>query len=341
MFAKLSVKLGTTPNIGSIMQEIARVATGTISSTANLAVFDSAGSEIITTVATNWQLVYPAAFTANTNVYVLRSQCVNTGKYKYARFVAKGTGTNESFVEPLGGNANVYSKTTYTNTFLEMDSCTAVNTSTGAVTNATYYHQTNEGYTPGSRTLYLSASARHLMMYSEYNASTNIICTFGVFEYPETNITTSKNLIPAVAYRGRGLALTATTTSRETAAAPGYSVIQVPDGYTANTAAFSLLGLDATTSFNTFEFNQTYTSSATPPDRVPSGSSARQMIVRDLIYYDTARSHNFINATTLSNISYIPDATTISSIDSRYTIGNTVYATLPLAGSSSLLIPRT
>ena len=341
MYAKLAVKAGTTPTIGAILQEIAKVATGTISNVANLAVFDTVNSEIITTTATNWTLYYPASFTANTNVYILRSQCVTGTKYKYARFMAKGTATNEPFVEPTGGTANVYTKTVYTNTYIEMDSCTTANVSTGAVTNATYYHQSNEGYTPGSRTLYLSASSRHCLMYSEYNSSTNIICTFAVFEHPETNITSSKALIPVITYRGRGAALTVTTTSRETAVAPGYSVIQIPDGYTANTAAFSLLGLDATTAFNTFDFNQTYTASSLPPDRALTGSVTRQMIPRDLIYYDTARSHNFINATTLSNIAYLTDVTNMASIDSRYTIGSTTYAVQPLMGPSGLLVPRT
>lgn len=339
MYAKLSVRQGTTPTIGAIMQEIAQVCTGTISSAANLVVFDSAGSEIITTVATNWELVFPTAFTANTNVYVLRSQCVNTGKYKFARLLAKGTAVNEPFVENTGGTANVFVKTSYTNTFIEMNSCTAVNTSTGAVTNPTYYHQSNEGYTPGSRTLYLSASARHLVMYSEYNASTNIICLFGVFEHPETNVTSSKNLIPAVAYRGRGGALVATTTSRETAAAPGNSVLQIPNGYTANTAAISLLGIDATTSFNTFEFTQTYTGSRHAPIRALTRSQTRQMFARDLIFYDIARSHNFINASVLSNVTYITNTSTISTIDSLYTAGNVTYAALPLI-TGSLLVPK-
>ncbi len=338
MYAKLAVKIGTTPTVGAILQEVVQVCTGTISDTANLTVFDTAGSEIISTTATNWQLFYPAAFTANTNVYILRSQCVTTSKYKYARFVAKGTATNEPFTEPLGGNANVYSKTTYTNTFIEMDSCATANASTGAVTNATYYHQSNEGYTPGSRTLYLSASARHLLMYSQYDASTNIICTFGVFEYPETNITSSKTLVPVIAYRGRGGALTVTTTSRETAAAPGYSVIQVPNGYTANTAAYSLLGLDATTAFNTFEFAQTYTGSNMNGDRAFTKTLVRQQIPRDLVFYDIARSHNFINASTLSNVFYLPSVTT-STVDSTYTAGNVTYAAFPTVGST-ILAPR-
>jgi hypothetical protein len=338
MYAKLAVKLGTTPTIGAIMQEIAQVCTGTISNQANLAVFDTDSSEIISSTATNWQLFYPAAFTANTNVYILRSQCATTSKYKYARLLAKGTATNEPFTEPLGGNANVYAKTTYTNTFIEMDSCATANSSTGAVTNATYYHQSNEGYTPGSRTLYLSASTRHLLMYSEYNASTNIICTFGVFEYPETNITSSKTLIPAIAYRGRGGALTVTTTSRETAAAPGYSVIQIPDGYTANTAAYSLLGLDATTAFNTFEFSQTYTGSNPNGDRAFTKTTIRQQIPRDLVFYDIARSHNFINASTLSNVFYLPGITT-GTVNSTYTAGNVTYAAFPTV-ASTILVPR-
>jgi len=330
---------------GQVLREIVYVATGYYTSATQLQVFDPVNSQIVNTVASNWQIVYPTTNKfGNSSVVVLRSQCVNSAKYKYARFVLKGTNTNEPFVEPTGGTANVFAYTNYGTLYLEMDSCTSANTSTGAVTNATYYHQSNEGYNLnflGNTSVYLSASSRHLLMYSQYNATTNIICTMAVMEHPETNITTGANLIPAVSYRGRGAAMTVTTTSRETAAAPSYSVLQIPDGYTVSGNTKSLLGIDATTSLTTFDFSQTFTTSVlTVPDRYPTGTVVRQSLARDLFFYDAARSHNFINATTLSNVFYLPNATSINSLESAYSYSGNTYVCFPLT-SSILLVPRT
>lgn len=337
MYAKLTAASGAS--IGGLLQELAKVCTGTISNAASLVSFDPVKSSIISTTATNWTLAYPTSFTANTNVYVLQSQCVDTGKYKYARLMVKGTGTNQPFVEPTGGTANVYTLTTSTTIYLEMGGATAVNTGTGAVTNPTYYHQSNEGPVLGSGSLYISASARHLFMYSD----TATINTFLVAEYPETSITTSQTLTPMIAYRGRGSALTVTTTSRETAAAPGYSVAQIPAGYWVANTTSTLQSIDASTSFNTFEFTQTYTAARAPADRFPTRTAARQMMSRDLVYYDILRSHNFINASTLTGIRYIPDSAGITTVDTTtYTSANVTYAALPLtAYTSVLLVPKT
>jgi hypothetical protein len=335
MYAKLIPLSGAT--IGNLLQELAKICTGNITSAGSLTAFDSANSEIVSTVPTNWTLAYPTAFTANTNTYVLQSQCVATSKYKYARLMVKGTGTNQPFVEPTGGTANVYTLTTAATIYLEMDGATAVDTGTGAVTNATYYHQSNEGHILNtSGFLYVSASARHLLIYSD-NAT---IDTFLVAEYPETAVTTGKNLTPMIAYRGRGGAITVTTTSRETVAAPSYSVAQIPNGYWAANNTSTLQSIDASTSFNTFEFTQTYTGSRLPADRAPLGNTGRQMIARDLVYYDISRSHNFINVSTLTNIRYLPDTASTTTIDgTRYVSANVEYKSFPLI-TSVLLVPK-
>jgi len=342
MYAKLVVRSGTANTIAEMMQEMANVITGSVTTASQLSVFDGVNSTIINTTPTNWSLIYPAAVTSNSNVYIFRSQCVNTSKYKYARLICKGTAANEPWVEPTGGTANPNQQRTYAARYVEMDSCTSANTTTAVVTNPTYKHQSNEGYIPFSQTLHVSASARHLAIYSQYNASTNIICTFGVFEYPETNITTGNNLIPAVVYRGRGAALTVTTTALETSAAPGYSVMQVPDGYTASTNTKSLQTIDALTSPHSFDFGQTYVASAAQPgDRYFSqaNTNLRQMPGKDLFFYDLNRSHNFINATNLTNVSYVPNGGSLSPIESTFTYGSNTYVSLPLT-FSSLLFPK-
>lgn len=335
MYAKLVAKSGVT--IGSLLQELAKVCTGTINNAASLAAFDPAASQIIGDIPTNWTLSYPTSFTATTNVYVLASQCVNTGKYKYARFVVKSTGTNQPFVEPTGGTANVYTLTTASTVYLEMNGATAVNTATGAVTNPTYYHQSNEGHIlSANSTLYVSASARHLLIHSD-NAT---IDTFFVAEYPETAVTTSKNLTPMVTYRGRGTAFTVTTTSRETLAAPGYSVVQIPNGYWAANNTTTLQSIDSTTSLNTFDFTQTYTGSRLSSEKIFLGSNTRQTIARDLVYYDSSRNHNFINASALTDVRYLPNMASVTSVDtSTYISGNTTYVCFPMV-TSVLLVPK-
>jgi hypothetical protein len=342
MYAKLVVRTGTANTIAEMMQEMANVITGSVTTNSQLSVFDSVNSTITTTTPTNWSLIYPSVVTSNSNVYIFRSQCVNTSKYKYARLICKGTATNEPWVEPTGGTANPNQQRTYAARYVEMDSCTSANTTTAVVTNSTYKHQSNEGYIPFSQTLYISASARHLAMYSQYNSSTNIICAFGIFEHPETNITTGKNLIPVVTYRGRGAALTVTTTSLETAAAPGNSVMQVPDGYTSSTNTKSLLGIDALTSPHSFDFGQTFIASASDPGtRILSQANTylRQFPGKDLFFYDINRSQNFINASSLSNVYYIPNGASTSSIGSLYTYGSNTYISLPLT-SSTILFPN-
>lgn len=335
MYARLTPTSGAT--IGNLLQELARVCAGNITSTSGLSAFNPAGSEIVNTVATNWTLSFPTSYTANTNVYVLQSQCVNTSKIKYARLMVKGTGTNQPFVEPTGGTANVFTLTTSSTIYLEMNGATGVNTSTGAVTNPTYYHQSNEGHIlDAAGTIYVSASARHLLIYS----STAAVDLFFVAEHPETALTTSKSLIPIITYRGRGGALTITTTSRETAAAASNSVAQIPTGFLVSNNTTSLQSIDSINSFNTFDFTQTYTGSRLPPDRAQTGTTARQMIARDLVYYDSSRNHHFINASQLTNIRYLPDTASTTTLDiTRYTSGGTEYVPLPLL-TSVLLVPK-
>ena len=73
MFAKLTVNQSTTPTVGEILEEAVKVITGTVTASSALTVFDPATSVINTTAATNWELVFPTATTALSNVFVLRS----------------------------------------------------------------------------------------------------------------------------------------------------------------------------------------------------------------------------------------------------------------------------
>lgn len=336
MYARLTPLSGAT--IGNLLQELAKVCTGAITDASSLSAFDPLSSQIITTISTNWTLAYPTTFTANTNVYVLKSQCVNTGKYKYARLLAKGTGTNQPFVEPIGGNANVYSLTTSTSVYLEMDGATAVNTSTGAATNPTYYHQSNEGVIFGTGSLFISASSRHLLLHSD----SATIDTFFVAEYPETALTTAKNLTPMVTYRGQGGAITVTSTSRETAAAPGYTVVQIPNGYWVANSTAGLQSIHATGALHSFETGAVYGNFSSVEGSlrfINAPTIDRQILTRDLFYYDTARNHNFINATTLSNIRYISGASSVTTSSTTYTFNGLTYVSLPTT-NTTFLVPR-
>lgn len=337
MYAKLIPQSGVT--IGNLLQELARICTGNITSAGSLTAFDPSKSEIINTIPTNWTLAYPTAFTSNTNTYVLQSQCVTTSKYKYARLLIKGTGANFTFVEPTGGTANAYTLTTATPVYLELNGATAVDTGTGAVTNPTYYHQSNEGHILNATgTIYVSASARHLLIHSD----TATIDTFFVAEYPETPVTTSKNLAPMITYRGRGGAITVTTTSRETAAAPGATVVQIPNGYWAANNTTTLQSIHATNALHSFETGAVYSSfSDIEPNLrfINAASTERKVLTRDFFYYDTTRNHNFINATILSNIRYIAGALTVSSSDTTYTYNGVIYASLP-STNTIFLVPK-
>lgn len=348
MFARLVPRSSTANTIAEMMQEMVKVYTGNITTAGQLTAFDSSKSYIITTTPTNWSLIYPSVVTSNSNVYIMRSLCVDTNKYKYARIICKGTATNEPWVEPTGGTANPNQQRTYTNRYIEIDSCTSVNTTTATVTNSTYKHQGAEGYVPFSRDLVLSASNTHLAMYSLYDLTSNFVPLFGVFEYPETNITTSQNLIPVVTYRGRGSGLRLLTTALETGPASGNSVVQIPDGYNAVTNTKSLQTIDANTSPFSFDFSTTYTSAAQPGDRHASQTNtyARQISGKDLFFYDMFRSHNFINATTLTNVAYIPNQNSVSQMSqstvdaTTYTYTGNTYCALPLV-SSIILFPET
>jgi len=97
--------------------------------------------------------------------------------------------------------------------------------------------------------------------------------------------------------------------------------------------------LSAATALNTFEHGQTFTASAIPADRNGSGSTARQAIVRDIFYYDAARNHQLINASTLSNVRLLYNGASISTVDSTYTYGGVTYACVPLI-ASALLVPK-
>ena len=334
----------STITLGQIAREIVKVCIGQITSVDGLEVFQKETSYIINSVQPNWELIFPATITDKTNVFILRSRCVNTNKFKYARFMLKGTASNEAFVEAKGGLANVYSKVDFTTVSIEMNSCLSVNTTSGFSRNNTYYHASQEGFKPGTSDLYISASSRHLLMYSQYNASTNTVPLFAVMEFPENNISSSKNLIPALAYRGSGHALTESVMSRDTTSVttPARNVCQIPDGYlvtSGKTAAIVSIFFSSTDAkILTLDFGTTFSESLKSEDRLPLGTPERNLISRDIIFYDTKNGHYFANATTLTDVYFIPQAAAYCPLEYVYTYNTKNFLCLPLS-SAVVLVP--
>lgn len=346
MYARLSQTIKSTATIGDVMKEIVQILTGAISSTSALQVFDASTSVIISTTATNWVLEYPAVLSSTSNVFILSSQCVTTGKKKYVRLLAKGTGTNQPFIEPLGGSANVYGlvASATTTVGIEMHSLKAFDSGTGAVSNATYFHYSSEGYFPGiSGALYLSASARHVLMHTNSDSYATKVTTWALFECPENITTTTKNLVPVLYYRGYGSAETASTTGRDTAGVAIKSIVQTPDGYTiSNNTGGQLLSMDTaitSAAISTFGFAGAWNPPATAPvfDKIVSG--ARNITLRDLFVFDIIRGFSLYNASSLTKVYSNPVFGTMNTGLQNFTIDGVTYDYLRVS-YGALLIPK-
>lgn len=337
----VSLVTGNSSTLGQIVREIVQVCTGQITATSQLQIFDKSTSFITNTVASNWQLVFPTALTDASNVFVMRSACVNASKFKYARFILKGTGGNETFTEPKGGTANVYAKSDLTTVNVEMVGCTSVNTTSGYIKNSSYYHATSEGFKPGSYDIYISASSRHLLIYTEYNSTSNKVPLFAIFEHPETNITTYKNTLPVITYRGSGSTMLDTTTSRDTTNPVANNVAQAIDGYNIISGKTNVIISAASVSEDrpsTFDFGAYFSDSANKDDRLPTKDEGRKIISKDFIYFDPKNGHEFKNLSTLSNVFFIPNSINFCPLEYVYVNGQKSFMCMPLS-SAVLLVP--
>lgn len=339
----ITTALGNSATVLDAVREIIQVMTGSITSTSQLTVFDRATSEIAATTASNWTLDYPANLSTHSNVFILKSACATSGKFKYARILLKGTATGEAFIEPTGSAVALSARNVFSNVFIELTSCRTASASSAVATNPTYYHAAGEGHIVGSTPITISASSRHLVLYSQYSATSNRVPLFMVLEHPENSITTSRNLIPVVTYRGSGGIITETTAFRETTttpSTPAANVAQIPDSFIIQTGTSSALTTvsDADGFICTFDFGSAFPLSASTVDRHPLNSPGRRLITRDLVFYNPQGGHFFINASSLSKIAYIGGSGFYTS-DSTYTSGSTTYAVLPLI-ASALVVPK-
>ena len=348
MYARLN-NIKASATIGDVMKEMVQILTGAISSASALQIFDPNSSVLIVTTPSNWILEYPAVLSSTSNVFILSSTCVTTNKKKYLRILAKGTGTNQPFIEPSGGTANVYSlvASATTTVGIEMVGLRSFDSGTGAVQNSTYYHYSSEGYFPSaSGVLYLSASSRHALMHTNADAPTTKVTTWGIFECPENNVTTQKNLVPVLVYRGYGSAETASTTGRDTAAAAIKSIVQCPDGYVLSTnTGNQLLSMDTSitsAAISTFGFAGGWNSTAeTIPFDGIVASPQRNTPIRDLFSYDIIRSHALYNASSLTKVYSTLSSTTrnLNTFNQTYTINGQLYEMLRVS-TGGFLIPR-
>lgn len=342
MFAKLSKNIQGNFTIGEILQELVKVCCGVITSKNDLTVFDSNLSTIINSTATNWQQVFPSPLTSQSNCFVIKSQCINPAKFKYARFMVKGISAVDNYNEPTSNISTVYAQQPNLDCFLEMNTGIGFDTATSSLLNPSYYHASNEGINLLSDDLIISASSRHLLIYSQNTSSYNTIPLFACLEFPETNITQSKSLVPFISYRGKGQNLTHSTLSKDISSAKYYSVCQVPDGFnllTNKNHTILSFGND-TRHFTTLDFGNVYIGSEFTQDRISlNNPSQRQLPARDLIIYDVSRGLNFINASTLTNVYYFANGTAFCDINSTYTFNGKSFVCLPLS-TAVLLIPK-
>ena len=207
-YAKLVFPAGVTAL--KKLKEIARFATGVITSTANLEFADSVLSEVVITDAAGWSLQaqsFESSGTATATSYRLTAPCVNVAKNKC---VLMGTYSARSAASPavLGATGSYVAPTSVATTgFLWFQAGASWSVSTlnnpttiwqtvttisgGSAANAT---RNDPGVGLSSDTIFVSSTGRKLMVFAV--ESTGITSMASVLEFKETAHTTKNNNIP-------------------------------------------------------------------------------------------------------------------------------------------------
>ena len=234
-YAKLSFT-GATVTADQALQDIRGVITGAITTTGGLSYANVNSSEIKIGAFPgqgNWQVV-----TDNTagGILALSSTCVDNSKTKYAIFevynnTANRTGSSNINVSrlylssALSVNGNSFTNQTYTNYYSA--STTAAD---GLFMHANYPQNLN----PLASPIYMHWGPGHVMIYKAF--PTNYVMR-GVFEFPETTLTTSKNLVPALAVftNAFGAGYWTSVLSKVSNGTMGGTVVQHPNLYRVST----------------------------------------------------------------------------------------------------------
>jgi hypothetical protein len=232
-YAKISFN-GTSITANQALSDIKGLITGNITDTSGLAYADKNSSEVrIGTFpgAGNWQVV-----TDTNGILVLSSACVDGSKTKYAIFETYTVASNRTGGEnvnltrlflssALSVNGTSFTNQTYVNYY-------GPNTtlSDGIFMHANYPLNLN----PLASPIYMHWGPNHIMI---YKATAPYYVMRGVFEFPETTLTTSKNLVPALAVFTNtfGAGYWTSVTGKISNASMGGTVIQHPNLYRVNT----------------------------------------------------------------------------------------------------------
>lgn len=234
-YAKISFT-GANTTAAQALADIKGVLTGSITNTSGLTYADSNSSEI--KVGTfpgqgNWQVEYESL---GNGVLVLASACVDPSKTKYAIFETYNNASSRTG----GSNINI------SRLFLT----SALSVSSGSFTNQTYNNYyggsttqadglfMNAGYpqnlNPLASPIYMHWGPNHVMI---YKATAPNYVMRGVFEFPETSLTISKNLVPALAVFTNAFAPSnwASVQGKVSSGAMGGTVVQHPNLYRVST----------------------------------------------------------------------------------------------------------
>ena len=231
-YAKISFN-GTTITANQALSDIKGLITGGITNTSGLAYADKNSSEVRIGAfpgAGNWQVV-----TDVDGILALRSDCVDSSKSKYAIFEVYNntptrTGVSNINVSRLFlSSAHAVNGSSFTNQTYVNYNGGATNVSDGLFMNANYPLNLN----PLASPIYMHWGPNHVMI---YKATAPYYVMRGVFEFPETTLTTSKNLVPALAVFTNSFNATywATNTGKILTGMNG-TVIQHPNLYRVST----------------------------------------------------------------------------------------------------------
>jgi hypothetical protein len=235
-YAKISFS-GANITAYQALQDIKGIITGAITDTSGLVYADKNSSEIKIGAfpgAGNWQVVVDSL---GAGVLVLASPCVDASKTKYAIFE---TYTAVSSVRQSPYNiketrlflstAHSINGTSFTNQTFTNYCGTNATVADGLIMNANYPLNLN----PLASPIYMHWGPNHVMIYKA--TAPNYIMR-GVFEFPETTLTTSKNLVPVLSVFTNSFGGTywASSQGKFNSTTLGGTVIQHPNLYRVST----------------------------------------------------------------------------------------------------------
>jgi hypothetical protein len=234
-YAKISFN-GTSVTGAQALSDIKGLITGAITDASGLTYADKNSSEV--KIGTfpgqgNWQVDYEDL---GAGILTLASTCVDASKTKYAIFEvynsssARTGNSNINISRLFLSSAAGLSGTSFTNQTYVNYYGNSTTASDGCFMNANY----PTGLNPLASPIYMHWGPGHVMIYKA--AAPNYVMR-GVFEFPETTLTTSKNLVPALAVFTLtfGAAYWTSSTGKISNGSMGGTVIQHPNLYRVST----------------------------------------------------------------------------------------------------------